>query len=101
MEDLEKAIKNIQKDIELTKDGEGFDTEVLCDKYDLEIILNYLKNKKNKIEPINAYKLIEQKFMSNKLKEYNYDTFMELLKQSELEIVNKISEIIDYINNKE
>ena len=97
-EDLEKAIKNIKKDIELAGKGEGFYTEVLCNKEDLEILLNEVTNNFKTIEPINAYKLIEASWAANKLKEMNYDTFMEHLKQSEIEIVTKISEIIDYIN---
>ena len=59
------------------------------------------------IEPLNAYKLMEAPFMADKLKEMNYDTFMEHLKQSEVEIANKIIELIravkqldNQINNK-
>ena len=98
LNDLEKAIKNIKKDIELAGEGEGFYTEVLCDKEDLEILLNEVAKNFKTIEPINAYKLIETSWAADKLKEMNYDTFMEHLKQSEIEIVTKISEIIDYIN---
>lgn len=59
------------------------------------------------IEPLDAYKLMEAPFMADKLKGMNYDTFMEHLKQSEIEIANKIIELIravkqldNQINNK-
>lgn len=42
------------------------------------------------IEELNAYKLMESPYMANLLKEQRYDKFMELLKQSEVEIADKL-----------
>lgn len=99
IEDKLKSYHNILKSVNETH-IDGFEFEEAC-----EFILNLyctekLENRKI-IEPINAYKLIEAPWAANKLKEMNYDTFMEHLKQSEIEIVTKISEIIDYINNED
>ena len=39
-EELDKAIKNIRNDINLAIGAEGFESEVLCDKDDLTVVLN-------------------------------------------------------------
>lgn len=52
------------------------------------------------IEPLNVFKLIEAPYMAKLLKEERYDEFMEHLKQSEVEIANKIIELIDKSNKK-
>lgn len=39
-EELKKAIKNIRNDINLAIGAEGFESEVLCDKDDLTVVLN-------------------------------------------------------------
>lgn len=49
-----------------------------------------LEDNTEEIEEINAYKLMESPYMANLLKEQRYDTFMELLKQSEVEIADKL-----------
>ena len=51
------------------------------------------------LEPLNAYKLMEAPYMADKLKENDYDTFMELLKQSEVELANKIMDLINEVNS--
>ena len=59
------------------------------------------KNKENDIiEPLNAFKLMEAPYMSKLLKEERYDEFMKHLKQSEVEIANKIIELIRASNKK-
>lgn len=57
------------------------------------------KAEENKeIEGLNAYKLIEKPYMSSLLRNNQFDKFMELLKQSELEIVEKIDELVRAVN---
>lgn len=53
----------------------------------------------NPLEQLNAYKLMEAPYMAEKLKEGNYDLFMEHLKQSEIEISNKVIELVREIND--
>ena len=55
------------------------------------------------IENVNAYKLMETPYMASCLRGNQFDTFAELLKQSELELVEKINKLIDKVNqlNKE
>jgi len=62
--------------------------------------LNELVEKDKKIEPLNAYKLMEAPYMAKLLKEQRYDEFMEHLKQSEVEIANKVIELIRASNKK-
>lgn len=78
----------------------------------LEIVLNLIgklqkentelkeKLENNIIEPLNAYKLMEAPYMAKLLKEQRYDEFMEHLKQSEVEIANKVIELIEASNKK-
>lgn len=55
--------------------------------------------KENKeIEGLNAYKLIEKPYMASLLRGNQFDKYMELLKQSELEIVEKIDELVRAVN---
>ena len=82
--------KRLKKLVEKNKELEDLHDEV-----------KIIENREDRIEPINAYKLMESPWLADKLKEMNYDTFMEHLKRSEVEIVSKISEIIDYINKQE
>ena len=49
-----------------------------------------LEDNTEEIEELNAYKLMESPYMANLLKEQRYDKFMELLKQSEVEIADKL-----------
>lgn len=49
------------------------------------------------IETINAYKLMEAPYMSDCLKNGRCDKFTELLKQSELEIVETINKLVDKV----
>ena len=46
---------------------------------------------------VNGFKLIEAPYMAKCLSEGNFDTFTDLLKQSELELMNKIEEVIKAI----
>ena len=46
------------------------------------------------IEQLNAYKLMESPYMANLLKEQRYDEFMKHLKQSEVEIADKLIKLI-------
>ena len=49
------------------------------------------------IETINAYKLIEAPYMADCLRGNRFDKFTELLKQSELEMVEKINKLVDKV----
>ena len=64
-----------------------FDTSYLFDNY---IYFRVLEDNTEEIEELNAYKLMESPYMANLLKEQRYDKFMELLKQSEVEIADKL-----------
>ena len=46
------------------------------------------------IDTINAYKLTEAPYMAQCLREKQFDTFAELLKQSELEIVERVNDLV-------
>lgn len=50
------------------------------------------------IDNINAYKLMEAPYMAQCLRGNQFDTSAELLKQSELEIVEKINKLVDKVN---
>ncbi len=52
--------------------------------------IEILEENTEEIEELNAYKLMESPYMANLLKEQRYDKFMELLKQSEVEIADKL-----------
>ena len=66
---------------------EDSEAEVWLDwKMEVEI----LEDNTEEIEELNAYKLMESPYMANLLKEQRYDKFMELLKQSEVEIADKL-----------
>ena len=56
----------------------------------LNMEVEILEDNIEEIEELNAYKLMESPYMANLLKEQRYDTFMELLKQSEVEIADKL-----------
>lgn len=58
---------------------------------------------RDEIEPINAYKLIEAPCMARYLRGNQFDKFTEELKQSELELVDKINKLVDKVKqlNKE
>lgn len=51
------------------------------------------------IETINAYKLIEAPYMAECLRGKQFDKFVELLKQSELEIVDKVNILVDKVKH--
>lgn len=80
--------------------------EFILDKSNLDEIMNLEfevqtteKAEENKeIEELNAYKLIEEPYMALLLRGNQFDEFMELLKQSELEIVEKIGELVRAVN---
>lgn len=46
------------------------------------------------IDTINAYKLTEAPYMAQCLRKKQFDTFAELLKQSELEIVERVNDLV-------
>lgn len=75
-----------------SKDGK-FNTRYLCN---IEIKFELVKEvvEGDEIETINAYKLMETPYMSQCLQEGRYDTFVELLKQSELEIVERVDDLV-------
>lgn len=52
--------------------------------------IEILEDNTEEIDELNAYKLMESPYMANLLKEQRYDKFMELLKQSEVEIADKL-----------
>lgn len=57
-----------------------------------------LENNTEDIEDLSPYKLMESPYMADLLRQQRYDEFMEHLKQSELELVNKIKELVKIIN---
>ena len=56
-----------------------------------------LSEEDEEIECVNAYKLIEAPYMADCLRKGNYDTFTELLKQSEIELVERISDLVEAV----
>lgn len=80
-EDIDRAIKNIEKDIELSKEGEGFYTEVLCNKEDLENLLTRCKQQKERIRCLEL-KIVNQKeniklLEKHRLKKYVMSEYIE------------------------
>ena len=59
------------------------------------------ENVEHELKPINAFNLMDAGYMLENLQTNNFGEFMNLLKQSELEIVDKLSNVIDYINKQE
>lgn len=53
------------------------------------------------MQQINVYNLMEAPYMAELLKEQRYEEFMQLLKQSEVEIATKIMEIVWKLNELE
>lgn len=67
-----------------------FDTSILCStEANFEVI-----EENKEIDTINAYKLTEAPYMAQCLREKQFDTFAELLKQSELEIVERVNDLV-------
>lgn len=56
-----------------------------------------LSEEDEEIECVNAYKLIETPYMADCLRKGNYDIFTELLKQSELELVERINDLTEAV----
>lgn len=52
----------------------------------------------NDISSLNAFKLMEAPYMAKCLDKNSHEEFMEHLKQSEVEIVHKIGELIEKVN---
>ena len=71
---------------------------VFTPNYDSIKIVNLYREEKNEISQLNAYKLIEAPYMADLLDQKRYYDFMQHLKQSELEMVNKIKELVDKVN---
>lgn len=61
-EEDKKAIENIKRDINLAKEGEGFETEVLCDAIDLQTLLRLIEN--------NIPKSLVEKYLKEERKHY-------------------------------
>ena len=67
-----------------------FDTSILCSaEAEFEVI-----EENKEIDTINAYKLIEAPYLADCLKEKKFDEVAELLKQSELEIVERVNNLV-------
>lgn len=67
-----------------------FDTSILCSaEADFKVI-----EEKKEIDTINAYKLIEAPYLADCLKEKKFYEVAELLKQSELEIVERFNNLV-------
>lgn len=49
---------------------------------------------KKEIDTINAYKLIEEPYLADCLKEKKFNEVAKMLKQSELEIVERVNDLI-------
>lgn len=72
-----------------------FDTSCL---FDDNVYFMVLEDNTEEIEGLNAYKLMESPYMTDLLKEQRYDEFMELLKQSEVEIADKLIKLTWAVN---
>ena len=90
-----------QKDYIHKKDKDGWVSETLLFKVmDTHFISELLKaeveviEEKKEIDTINAYKLIEAPYLADCLKEKKFDEVAELLKQSELEIVERVNDLV-------
>lgn len=59
---------------------------------------NRMLEEKNEISQLNAYKLIEAPYMADLLEQKRYYDFTQHLKQSEVEMANKIRELVDKVN---
>lgn len=93
----------VNENLEILGDEKEYESKY-CQYEVIEIINNVkgkmaIKLKTPNIESLNAFKLMEAPFMQKLLEEKRYDEFMEHLKQSEVEIANKLIEVIDKINN--
>lgn len=92
----------VNKDLEILGDNKRYENKY-CE-YEVIKIINNVKGimaiqlSIPKIEPLNAFKLMEAPYMAKLLKEQRYDEFMEHLKQSEVEIANKVIELIRVLN---
>lgn len=76
-----------------------YDNDVnVCIFLDNNRSFEILEDNTEEIEELNAYKLMESPYMANLLKEQRYDKFMELLKQSEVEIADKLIKLTWAIN---
>ena len=64
--EVEEAINNLKRDIDLAKDGEGFETEVLCDKCDLVTALYYIEElEKEKQQVLDDYQDLGKDLANN------------------------------------
>lgn len=72
----------------ISETGRTLGSDVRLDE--LNDYVEILEDNIEQIEQLDAYKLMESPYMTNLLKEQRYDTFMELLKQSEVEIADKL-----------
>ena len=94
----------VNKDLEVLGDNKGYEHKY-CE-YEVIKIINNVKGimaiqlSIPEIEPLNVFKLMEAPYMAKLLKEERYDEFMEHLKQSEVEIANKVIELIRASNKK-
>lgn len=98
-------------------DNEIFEYDRYCNLYknsgtECYLIQNYLNcveklnkeveaiEEKEEIDTINAYKLIEAPYLADCLKEKKFDEVAELLKQSELEIVERVNNLVYAVKNQ-
>lgn len=102
--DNESEFLIVDENLKILGDNKKYEHKY-CE-YDVVKVINNVKGKMAiqlktpQVEPLNAFKLIESPYMAKLLKEGKYDEFMELLKQSEVEIANKIIDIIRIIDEK-
>jgi hypothetical protein len=94
----------VDENLEILGDNKKYEHKY-CE-YEVSKIISNIKGKMAiqlsipEIEPLNVFKLMEAPYMAKLLKEERYDEFMEHLKQSEVEIANKIIELVDKANKK-
>lgn len=77
-----------------------FDTSFLCN-----IDIDFVVKESKEIDTINAYKLLEEPYLAECFKEEKFDKAAEMLKQSELEIVEVVNNLVyavkDFIKERE
>ena len=102
VEDSLIAILRLEEQVLWQYDGEDreeYGNSIFTDK---EVTFEILSEEDKEIdiqsiEGVDGFKLIEAPYMAKCLSEGNFDTFTDLLKQSELEFMNKIEEVIKAI----
>lgn len=84
-----KKVDEIQKIVDGRNIGEIYELDRILNN-EVEVIEEEIKE----IDTINAYKLIEAPYLADCLKEKEFNEAARMLKQSELEIVERINDLV-------